>query len=246
MKYMGSKARIAKEILPIILKDRKENQWFVDLFCGGCNLLDKVDGKRIGNDYNHYLIALWKGLQEDRELILNIPKELFAKGRDQFNGREDYGFDDFTIGWLGFMGGFNGRFYGGGYSGQHSGRDYVAEQIRNTLKQKDSLKDVKFFSKKYNEFDFKEPCLIYCDPPYQGTKEYDTKEKFNHEEFWQWCREKSKEGHQVFISEYNAPDDFECVWSKEVKVSIRPTKTLNQTEKLFKFRTNINKVNFLK
>ena len=29
MKYMGSKARIAKEILPIILKDRKPEQCYV-------------------------------------------------------------------------------------------------------------------------------------------------------------------------------------------------------------------------
>ena len=24
-------------------------------------------------------------------------------------------------------------------------------------------------------------------------------------------------GHSVFISEYNAPDDFECVWQSELK-----------------------------
>lgn len=162
---MGSKARFAKEIIPILLKDRKEGQWFVDLFCGGCNLLDKVGGKRIGNDKNKYLIALWQGLQTDKELILDISKELYSKARDQFNERADNGFTDFEIGWIGFMGGFNGRFYGGGYSGQHGGRDYVAEQIRNTLKQKDVLRDVKFFSKDYSEFDFKEPCVIYCDIP---------------------------------------------------------------------------------
>jgi DNA adenine methylase len=233
MKYMGSKARFAKELIPIITKDRKEDQWFVDLFCGGCNLLDKVQGKRIGNDKNKYLIALWKGLQEDRELIMDIPKELFSKARIEYNNGTNIEFDDFEIGWIGFMGGFNGRFYGGGYSGKHDKRDYVAEQIRNTLKQKELLKDVKFFSKDYSEFDFKEPCIIYCDIPYKNTKEYDTKDKFNHDKFWQWCRETSSKGHKVFISEYEAPDDFKCVWSKDVNVSIRPTKTLQQTEKLF-------------
>lgn len=35
MKYMGSKNRIAKEILPIILRDRKPNQWYVEPFVGG-------------------------------------------------------------------------------------------------------------------------------------------------------------------------------------------------------------------
>ena len=32
---MGSKARIAKYILPIIIKDRKENQWYIEPFVGG-------------------------------------------------------------------------------------------------------------------------------------------------------------------------------------------------------------------
>lgn len=230
---MGSKGRIAKEILPIILKDRKENQWFIDLFCGGCNLLDKVEGRRIGNDKNRYLVALWQGLQDGRELILEISKELYSEARTEYNNRTNHNFDDFELGWIGFMGGFNGRFYGGGYSGVHGNRDYVAEQIRNTLKQKEILKDVKFFSKDYFDFEFKEPCIIYCDPPYFGTKEYDTKDKFNHEKFWNWVKETTLKGHEVFVSEYQAPEEFTCIWSKDVKVSIRPDKTLNQTEKLF-------------
>ena len=32
---MGSKNRIVNEILPIILKDRKPNQWYVEPFVGG-------------------------------------------------------------------------------------------------------------------------------------------------------------------------------------------------------------------
>ena len=34
MKYLGSKARIKNEILPIIIKQRTENQYFVDLMGG--------------------------------------------------------------------------------------------------------------------------------------------------------------------------------------------------------------------
>ena len=59
MKYMGSKNRIAKYLLPIILKDRKEGQWYVEPFVGGANMIDKVDGNRIGADNNEYLIAMW-------------------------------------------------------------------------------------------------------------------------------------------------------------------------------------------
>lgn len=53
MKYLGSKRRIVKDILPIILDGMKEGNCFVDAFCGGCNLLDKVPSKfkRISNAF---------------------------------------------------------------------------------------------------------------------------------------------------------------------------------------------------
>jgi len=52
--------------------------------------------------------------------------------------------------------------------------------------------------------------------------------------FWEWCREKSLEGHTVFISEYNAPDDFEAVWEKEIPSSLtRNTGAKHGVEKLF-------------
>ena len=40
---------------------------------------------------------------------------------------------------------------------------------------------------------------------------------FNYEKFYEFCRELGKNNY-VFISEYYMPNDFECVWSKEVKV----------------------------
>jgi DNA adenine methylase len=41
MKYMGSKNRIAKYILPIMLKERGQRIW-VEPFVGGANMIDKV------------------------------------------------------------------------------------------------------------------------------------------------------------------------------------------------------------
>ena len=57
MKYQGSKARIAKYILPIILENRKPDQWYVEPFVGGANTIDKVEGLRIGSDFNRHLIG---------------------------------------------------------------------------------------------------------------------------------------------------------------------------------------------
>ncbi len=64
MKYMGSKNRHAKELLPIILKDRQPGQWYVEPFVGGANMIDKVDGNRIGADSNEYVAALWKAISD--------------------------------------------------------------------------------------------------------------------------------------------------------------------------------------
>lgn len=233
---MGSKNRIAKEIIPIMNEYRKENQWFIDMFCGGCHIIENITGRRIANDKNKYLIAMWKGLLEDREKPLVISKELYSKARDEYNKSTNITFDDFMIGWIGWMASYNGRFFDGGYSGHDVGkthRNYIDEQIRNTLSQIEKLKGVNFFSTDYIKFNFKEPCLIYCDIPYKDTKQYATSKDFHHDTFFDWCRNKSKLGHTIFISEYQAPEDFKCLWQKEVTNSMNQTKTYNPIEKLF-------------
>ena len=236
MKYMGSKSRIANEIVPIMLKHRKENQWFIDMFCGGCHIVENICGKRIANDKNKYLIAMWVGLQNNQDRPCIISKELYSKAREEYNNGTNIEFDDFMIGWIGWMGSYNGRFFDGGYSGHCVGetkRNYIDEQIRNTESQIDKLKDVRFFSKDYSEFDFKEPCLIYCDIPYKDTKQYATSKNFDRNKFFEWCRIMSKNGHVVFVSEYQAPDDFDCVWQKEITNSMNQTKTYNSFHERF-------------
>ena len=49
---MGSKNRHAKDLLPIILKNRRDDQWYVEPFVGGFNMIDKVPGLRLANDTN--------------------------------------------------------------------------------------------------------------------------------------------------------------------------------------------------
>lgn len=40
---MGSKNRIAKELLPIITAELSEGIYYVEPFAGGCNMIDKVE-----------------------------------------------------------------------------------------------------------------------------------------------------------------------------------------------------------
>lgn len=235
---MGSKNRIAKEILPIILENRKPGQTYVEPFCGGLGTMDKVNGNRIASDKNKYLIAMWKGLQENLDRPHVISKELYSKARTEYNNGTNNEFDDFMIGWIGWMGSYNGRFFDGGYSGHCVGstkRDYISEQIRNTESQIEKLNEITFYSCEYFDLLIPDNSIIYCDIPYFGTKQYATSKDFNHEKFWVWCRSMSKLGHEIFISEYEAPNDFKCIWSKEITNSMNTTKTYKPTEKLFQY-----------
>jgi len=238
MKYQGNKNRIVNDILPILLKNRKENQWYVEPFCGSCSVIQNVDGNRLASDKNKYLIAMWKSLVDGKKMPTNIPKEYYDDVRDCFHGKNNNYTDD-IIGWVGYMASFNGRFFDGGYSGHNvvgkngKTRDYIAENIANTLKQPQYLKDVVFNSGDYDTIEIPDNSIIYCDPPYKNTKQYQFSRDFDYDKFYSWLIEMFKKGHEVYISEYSMPDNFECIWSKEVTNAMNPTITKQTVEKLF-------------
>lgn len=233
MRYMGGKTRIAKEILPLILADRKEGQYFVEPFCGGCNVTDKVLGNRIANDYNEYLIAMFEGLLSGEKYPEKINRELYNDVRTCFRSGSDK-YDIGFIGWVGFMASYNGRFFDGGYSGSNviskgKPRDYISDAVRGIAKQIPKLHGVDFRTGDYKDLRIPDESIIYCDPPYMDTKKYAC--SLNHDEFWQWCRERVYDGHKVYISEYQAPDDFIQIWEKTIQNCLSPNK--KATEKLF-------------
>ena len=69
--------------------------------------------------------------------------------------------------------------------------------------------------------------IIYADPPYINTSEYKLcGNNFDYERFYQWCIGKAKKGYNVFISEYNMPQDrFREIWSKEGYASFNTLKS---------------------
>lgn len=258
MKYMGSKNKIQAEILPIILEDIDKFEFYIEPFCGGLGTMDKVPDtiKKIANDYNPFLIAMWKGLQMGLDKPMEIPKTLYDEYRNKFNllknhynnvryvvnepinkawdsSIEDKFKEYFLIGWIGYMGSFNGRFYDGGYSGKTATRDYVNEQIKNTLKQVPLLTNIRFTTYDYKELTYPRNSIVYCDIPYSDTKQYSFSKDFDYKKFWNWTFVMKKCGYNIFVSEYKAPDNFKCVWSRTVTNSLNTTKTYKPVEKLF-------------
>lgn len=118
MKYMGSKSRIAKDIVPIIQKYIDDNKItnYIEPFCGGANIIDKIKCEsRIASDINPYLIALLQRVQNKNWLYDEVSKELYDKVRSSFNSK-DYLYDDWEYGNVGFLASYNGRFFDGGYA----------------------------------------------------------------------------------------------------------------------------------
>lgn len=61
------------------------------------------------------------------------------------------------------------------------------------------------------------------------------KADYQYEKFYDWCIEKHKEGHKVFISEYYMPEDsFVSIWEKEINSSLtKNTGSKKRIEKLW-------------
>jgi DNA adenine methylase len=229
MKYMGSKTRIAKEILPIMLKNRTSNQYWVEPFVGGANMIDKVDGNRIGADINKYLIEALIAIRDDIDLLPKNNKEFTEDDYKKLKLSDDYKYKGFA----GFAYSYSGKWLGGWSRDGLNKRDYVSEAYKNALKQSQYLKDINFVNSSYESLEIPDNSIIYCDPPYKDTTAYKTN-LFDHEKFWQWVTNKINDGHTVFVSEYTAPDDFKCIWQKKIVSSLTKNTGLKKgLEKLF-------------
>lgn len=229
MKYMGSKGRHAKEIIPFLMDKYDGGMLYIEPFVGGANMFDKVpipNELKYGCDIHHYLVEMWKAVSNGWN-----PPEVFTE--DEYNYVKNHkDINKPLTGYVGFALSFGAKWFGG-WSRDKTGRDYVGESYRNAQKQFPLLRGAKFAEK--SVFDIKhieKKSLIYCDPPYRGTTKY--KDDFDHEKFYDWCRTKVREGHVVFVSEYWMPEDFKCVWEKRVAVSFSVEKKgKKNTEKLF-------------
>lgn len=234
MKYMGSKNRISKslaEIINIKISEFNIIKYF-EPFVGGANLIEHIKcKKRYGSDSNKYLIAMWKALQSGWKPPESISKELYNHIKDN---KDEY--PDELVAIAGFCATYNAKWFGG-YAGIvttkiGTQRNYYDEAVRNILKQVKKLENVIFNCVNYLDLDPNKLSnyLIYCDPPYANSTQY--KDEFDHENFWGWVRLASA-NNIVYVSEYNAPNDFKCVWSKDITTTLDKNSRKTDTERLF-------------
>ena len=235
MKYVGSKNRLSKSLAPIIQSYIDDNNitHYWEPMCGGANMIDKIQCEnKLGSDTHPYLIALLKQAQTDISVFpTTITKEEYQSVRAN---PKDY--PKWYVGLVGFCASYNGKWWGG-YANSVTTktgtvRNYTDEAIRNIIRQAPNLKDITFECKSFEDYNNIKNYVIYCDPPYRATTQYATG-SFPYDTFYSWCKDMSKDN-IVLISEYAMPDDFECIWSKELKCTLDKNTRTDRTEKLFK------------
>jgi len=199
------------KILPIILENRKEGQFFYDLFCGGGNVVDKIDGNVLGNDCNEFAVEALKLIRDGLDQLPKTNNDTNEQTYKEMKKSKHRGLK----GYYGFSLSYGGKWFGGWRRDKEGKRDYIAEAYRNAVKQSNNIQNVVF------------------------TKfSYSNTSSFDYEVFYNWCIEKAREGHEVFISEYYMPENnFKCLWSKEIVSSLtKNTGSKKGVEKLFKVR----------
>ena len=243
MQYVGSKNRLSKELPPIIHSYINDNcKGYIEPFVGGANMIDKIKyNNKIGYDNNPYLIALLNHVKLTTD---DIPEEITKEHYyDVKNNQSNY--EEWYVGLIGFCGSFSAKFWGG-YATQGNNPKYKKtpfnESRNNIIKQSVNLKDIKFECKDYKDLGNLSGYVIYCDPPYKGSTGY--KSKFNHDEYYDWLRKMTIQN-IVLISEYEMPDDFECIWEKDILCQVSKQNKLKsddsnkRCEKLFIHKNGI-------
>ena len=242
MVYMGSKAKYAEYIVPILQKTINENNvdTYIECFVGGANVIDKIKCEnRFGYDRSDTLIALLSLAAEDFDKVLKDGnRELWDKGKAYV--KDGIMPDDMTLAEIGAMEFFASFSNGGfprGYAKNTTTRNYFQEAYRNMEKQAPNLKGINFKAQNYWELEPVKGAVIYLDPPYQNTKHYGyaNQTKMDYDKFWNWVREISKDNY-VFVSEQTAPDDFEAIWTQNVKRTNGKDNNFKAVEKLFKLK----------
>ena len=227
MRYSGSKARFMKELAPILTKHLDGENVFYDSFMGGGNVISSIDYEyKVGNELNSYVYGLWKVIQ--RKVLLGgkleelLPESLTREEYDDV--RNDYvnctgKYPKWYIGYVGTCCSFGGAWFNG-YAAYNPNKneDHIKEAMNGLIRQAERFKHLNmtiFYNMSYDQLAYKEGSVIYCDPPYFMTKSYES--DFDHARFWEWVRYMHKKGYHVYVSEYTAPSDFKCIWSREKK-----------------------------
>lgn len=100
---------------------------------------------------------------------------------------------------------------------KNMGERYELEQLERLqrlqqLEQLEQLERLEINCGSYLDYQYREGDVVYCDPPYENTKQYD-KNDFDHKQFYDWVASRE---YPVYFSSYEISDNrFNVIWQTE-------------------------------
>ena len=224
MSYIGGKARGSQHILEVLNHPRFDGMAYLEPCVGMGHVLRRVTNKRsyTVSDANPLVVRLLEAIQSG-EALPAITRERYAQLHVEYDAMLARGetsllkgnADSLETAVAAFQYSFNGREFGG-YVNTYTRRNGKVDDIPRSranyyavLNSSPSFRDATLSTCDYRAH-APSQCLVYCDPPYQGTTGYKGTPQFDHAAFWQTVREWSRDN-TVLVSEYVAPPDFACI-----------------------------------
>ena len=229
--YHGGKQRIGKQLAEVIVdkslqlvKDEgRIIKGYCEPFCGMLGVyrhipeLFEEEGLKLeykAGDFNKSVIMMWNEAQTGWEPPTTMTETKYNELKD--------GPDSAEKGFVGHQYSF-GSMYFKGYAPKYGGKESNPRAVERVQKISKKLSKVVFKHGSYTQYSNLKGYVIYCDPPYGNREQWFPGCKggsFDSGKFFQWCRTMA-EHNIVFVTEYEATDDFEKIWSKTVKVTGR-------------------------
>ncbi len=238
MRYYGGKGiyghEIANILKSIMIKYNINN--YLEPFCGALGVAKHMKIDLNSKKYNFYandiaedLIMLWTSVKNNKFKDPKMTKKKWITLKESNKPSAEKAF-------AGYGCSFSGIYFGSYLKG-------ISDTVFKNLYRYD-ISHLNFFCNDYKNL---EPLiknggfLIYCDGPYGNTdctpfERSNSKIQFDINEFWLIMNRWSKMNNIIVVSEFSAPEDWNCIWEKKRKNKINVYESNVQTyfvEKLF-------------
>jgi DNA adenine methylase len=227
MFYLGGKGRLGRSIAEAVLAHTAKRGTYLEPFLGGGNsfrhLAPHFAATRAG-DAHEDLMLMWEAARGGWEPPPLISEEDYRRLR-----REP---PSALRAAAGFGCSFGGKWWGGYARSAKCDPDYYARHTAKSVREVAQLMgSTELRRASFAEWSVDEDHVVYADPPYVKTTGY--RGGFDHPAFWATMTAWSEAGADVFVSEYAAPPDWTCVWSREHVVKVSGGTGATSCERLF-------------
>jgi DNA adenine methylase len=186
------------------------------------------------SDYDEYLVAMWKAVQDGWEPPTYVSEDMYRDVRASMGTGK---YDMATTAFVGYACSFAAKWWGG-YARNKENTNYALIGARAIDKKRHLFTGMEFHHTSYGTWDI-ENALIYCDPPYADTTVGYRLKSFDTVLFWRQVDTWRRNNNIVVVSEFKAPSWVpEPALSFEIRSSMNTVGVARNKEKAFYYTDN--------